>query len=232
MSWLYSQALVAEYSAATCSDGARSALSSGSPTPQAFLPSDKMMAFYRPSRFGMTFAPLTDDLGGELLTWFLAASRARMSALQAREQAWTANAPASGAKWRELSARFDPDSCSWKTHRSLWDEDLSACWLTLPRWGSMHDGVLWERAMPVLRTRGSASGWWRTPTAAFQNPKSSVKKLTGRKPSDPQVGLADQIGGIPNPPWAEWLMGWMPGWTDLKPLAMARCPTRPPWPGT
>ena len=232
MSWLYSRALVEEYSAATCSDGARSALSSGSPTPQAFLPSDKMTAFSRPSRFGMTFKPLMDDLGAELLTWFLVASRARTSAQAAKVPDWTASAPAYGARWRELSIRFDPTSSSWKTHRSLWDEDLSACLLTLPRWGSMHAGVLWERATPVRPMKGSACGWWRTPTAAIQNPKSNVKKLSGRKPSDPQVGLADQIGGIPNPPWAEWLMGWMPGWTDLKPLAMARCHTRPRWPGT
>ena len=77
MSWLFSQALVAEYSAASCSDGARSALSSGSPTPRAFLPPDRMTAFSRPSRFGMTFGPLTGTLGAELLTWFLEASRAK-----------------------------------------------------------------------------------------------------------------------------------------------------------
>lgn len=27
-------------------------------------------------------------------------------------------------------------------------------------------------------------------------------------------------GGILNPDWVEWLMGWPPGWTDLQPLAM------------
>ena len=86
MSWLYSQALVAEYSEATCSDGARSALLSGSPTPRAFLPPDRMTAFCRPSRFGMTFAPLTDGLGAELLTRFLAASHARTLAQQEKEQ--------------------------------------------------------------------------------------------------------------------------------------------------
>ena len=86
MSWLYSRALVEEYSAATCSDGARSALSSGSPTPQAFLPSDKMTAFSRPSRFGMTFKPLMDDLGAELLTWFLEASRVKTFHAQEKER--------------------------------------------------------------------------------------------------------------------------------------------------
>ena len=32
------------------------------------------------------------------------------------------------------------------------------------------------------------------------------------------------IGGHLNPMWVEWLMGWLPGWTDLKPLEMDKCP--------
>jgi DNA (cytosine-5)-methyltransferase 1 len=59
---------------------------------------------------------------------------------------------------------------------------------------------------------------WRTPSASVVDPKSTVTKLTGRKPSDQQVGLADQVGGQLNPNWVEWLMGWPTGWTDLKPL--------------
>jgi len=86
MSWLYSRALVEEYLAGNCSDGEQCALLSGNPTPQAFLPPDRMTAFCRPSRFGMTFAPLTDDRGEELLMWFLAGFHARTSASQEKEQ--------------------------------------------------------------------------------------------------------------------------------------------------
>ncbi len=57
---------------------------------------------------------------------------------------------------------------------------------------------------------------WRSPGAALINPSSRVKKLTGRTPEDPQVGLADQVGGQLNPTWVEWLMGYPLGWTDLK----------------
>lgn len=63
---------------------------------------------------------------------------------------------------------------------------------------------------------------WRTPSSQLIDPKKSVVKLTGRTPQDPQVGLADQVGGKLNPDWTEWLMGWPIGWTDLKPLGMAR----------
>jgi hypothetical protein len=34
--------------------------------------------------------------------------------------------------------------------------------------------------------------------------------------------LNAEVGGPLNPNWVEWLMGWPIGWTDLKPLEMAR----------
>jgi hypothetical protein len=36
-------------------------------------------------------------------------------------------------------------------------------------------------------------GFWRTPSGNVIEAKSTVQKLTGRTPSDPQVGLADQV---------------------------------------
>lgn len=166
MSWLYSQALVAEYLEGTCSDGAPFAPSNGSPTPQAYLPPDKMTAFSRPSRFGMTFAPLTDDRGEELLTWFRAGFPARTSAPQALGLALTESAPAFGGKWRELSVRYDRDSCSWRTHRSLWDEGLPESSVILPRWGSMLDGVCSELMTLEHHTAEKGCGLWPTPTAS------------------------------------------------------------------
>jgi len=35
-----------------------------------------------------------------------------------------------------------------------------------------------------------------------------------------QIGFSMVLGGAPNPEFAEWLMGWPLGWTDLKPLEM------------
>jgi hypothetical protein len=86
MSWLFSQALVAEYLAASCSDGEQCAPLNGSPMPLAYLPPDRMTDFSRLSQFGVTFAPLTVARGAEVLTWFLAGSPARTSAVQAKEQ--------------------------------------------------------------------------------------------------------------------------------------------------
>ena len=72
---------------------------------------------------------------------------------------------------------------------------------------------------------GLATAVWRTPSASVIDAKSTVVKLTGRKPSDPQVGLADQVragdpsaGGSLSPDWVELLMGWPKGWTSLEPI--------------
>ncbi len=77
MSWHFSRALVEEYSAASCSDGEPSAPLNGNPTQLGFCASAKTMEFFSRSRSGMTFAPLTDGLGADLLTWCLAGSPAK-----------------------------------------------------------------------------------------------------------------------------------------------------------
>jgi hypothetical protein len=43
--------------------------------------------------------------------------------------------------------------------------------------------------------------------------------------------LSEQIGGLLNPEWVEWLMNWPIGWTDLRPSAMGRCPDAQLQPG-
>jgi len=165
MSWLFSRALVEEYSAAHCSGGALSAPSSGSPTPQAYLPPDRMTAFSRPSRFGMTFAALTETLGAELLMWFQAVSRARTLAWPEKEPESAANDPACGLTWRASLARFDPASRSWKTAQLclLGDSELSS--VTWPRSGMTANGQCWE--LPTLEhpTAANDSGLWPTPLA-------------------------------------------------------------------
>ena len=199
MSWLFSRALVEAFSEATCSDGAASALSSGTPTPRAYLPPDKTTDFSRPSRFGMTFGPLTDDLGAELLTWFLAASRARTSAPQGGVQDWTANAPACGPKWQGSLARYDRDSRSWKTAQCslLGDSDeFSETW---PKWGTTRDGELFLLPTPALRIGGSESGLWQTPVA-----DDAVERKAGKWNSRGEPKLSAEVKLWPTPNAWDW----------------------------
>ena len=80
MSWLFSQALVEEYLGDICLDGELSAQSNGSHTQLAYCAPDKMTKFSRLSRYGMTYKPLTENRGGELLTLYLEDFHARTSA--------------------------------------------------------------------------------------------------------------------------------------------------------
>jgi len=156
MSWLFSRALVEAFSEDICSDGAPCAPLSGNPTPQAYLPPDRMTDFSRPSRFGMTFSPLTADRGEALLTSYLAAFRARTSASQAREPASTVPAAACGPTWRASLARFDPATSSWKTAQRSLLGDSDECSVTWPRSGMTADGQCWE--LPTLERRISGTG--------------------------------------------------------------------------
>lgn len=170
MSWLFSRALGVEYSAENCLDGEPLPLSSGESTPQAYCAPDKMKGFSRLSRFGMTFKPLTENLGEELLMSYLAAFPAKTYLLQEKAQESMENAAECGATWRGSLARFDRDSLSWKTaQRSLLgDSELSL--VIWPRSGMTAAGQCWE--LPTLeRTTketdfGLSQRTWPTPTAS------------------------------------------------------------------
>ena len=242
MSWHYSRALVEEYSGASSQDGAQSAQSRLTTTAAGFFYSGKMTASFRPSRYGTTSEPLMDDLGEGLLTWFQGDFPVRTYHAQAKEQESKEADRGYGQKWHELSARYDPNTHSWKTHRSLFQEDLQPYSVTLPRWGMMQDGVLYQHPTLERPIGGIESGWLPTPCTVdsgsmFNRSASSGAALrptlgamakhnmwpTPRTRDWTGSGkdcLDKAVGGQLNPPWVEWLMGWPTGWTDLKPLAM------------
>jgi len=181
MSWLYSQALVEEYSAATCLDGEQSAPLNGNPTQLAYLPPDRMTAFSRLSRFGMTFKPLTEDLGQGVLMSFLEAFPAKT--FQQQDEAKESTEPdlGCGHTWQELLARYDPASSSWKTPQSSLLEDSTEFSGTWPRWGSMQDGVSYQRQTLVRHIKETGFGLWATPSASDgQRGGTITDKMTGR----------------------------------------------------
>lgn len=200
MSWLFSQALVAEYSEATCSAGAPSAQLNVMPTPHPFWRNDKPMDASSLSRFGLTCAVLTEDLGAALLTWFLADSRVRTYQLPGMAPALMASDPACGVKWHESSVRFDPVSCSWKTARCLWEEDLPWCSVTLPKWGSMRNGHVFQHPTLTRPINATASGLWPTPTVHGNYNKPGASKNSG-------TGLATAAKTWPTPT-ASAYKGW------------------------
>jgi hypothetical protein len=184
MSWLYSQALVEEYSAANCLDGEQSAPLNGSHTQQAYCAPDKMTAFSRLSRYGMTFKPLMESPGQELLTLYLAGFHAKTSQLQETETDLTESDQECGEKWHGLLAKFAPATHSWRTVQCSLLEDLNESLATLPRSGMTRDGRLWELPMLAQTTKETEFGLlenWPTPRscsamAATITPESAWDK--------------------------------------------------------
>ncbi len=165
MSWHYLQGQEAASWEGTSLDGAPSVLLKSIPTQGKSCLQGKQMAACPDSPYGMTSRPLTVHPGEGTSTSSQEASPAKTSAQLAKEQASQESAAASGVRWRELSARYDRATSGWKTHRCLWTEDLPSSSVTLPRWGMMQDGVLWERTMLELRTSETGYGYWPTPKA-------------------------------------------------------------------
>jgi hypothetical protein len=168
MSWLFSQVLVEEYLGDISLDGEQSVQSSGNPIPQAYCAPDKMTAFSRLSRFGMTYKPLTDDLGEELLMSYRAGFHAKISQQQEKELASKESEAQCGEKWRGSFTKYDPDSSLWRTHQCSLLGDLEPFSETWPQWGLMRNGECWEQTTLAQTIRGTESGSeqnWPTPTA-------------------------------------------------------------------
>ena len=234
MSWHYSRALEAAYSAANYLDGAPSAPSSTTSTQGACSKQDKTTDASNPSQSGTTLQLSTGDRGAELLTWFLAGFRARTSALPVVALDSRENEAVYGEKWRASWVKYDPLSCSWKTHQCLWQEDLSEFSVTLPNWGMMQGGVVSEQMMSDSRTEEIGSGWWPTPTKfdailAGMMPKNGDSTRMDKHGKQRKVledgrtasmGFSRLIismtGRFPKVEAFEELMGWPSGWTGLR----------------
>ena len=134
---------------------------------------------------------------------------------------------ACGNTWRGWLAKFDHDSCSWKTPQCSLFGGGQESLQTLPRSGMTQDGLLWEQTTlePVIVEKGF--GYWPTPTATDW-------KATGKLETLKRQGDRNEAGHQNRPQYqyarkfnmkmplvaSEILMMWPLGWTDLKPLEM------------
>jgi len=206
MSWLYSQALVEEYSEGISLDGEPCALWSGKPTQLPSWCNDKTMARCQLSQSGTTFKPLTDDLGEDVLTSFLEAFPAKTSVAPAKEQESKGSDLPCGRTWQELSMKCVQRKSSSKIALNLlWVEDLEPSSLTLPKWGYMSvDGELWERITLPHLTSGTGSGSWPTPTCQeVEHPEAKLtdtgRRLSKDGMSSHSLNLADSVKQWPTP---------------------------------
>ena len=213
MSWLYSQALVVEYLGENFSDGEQSVPLNGNPIQQAYCAPDKMTAFSRLSRFGMTFKPLTEDLGQDLLTLFREDFHAKTLAQQEKVQELTESEAECGEKWRASFTKYDQDSSLWRTHQCSLLGDLDEFLETWPQWGLMRDGECWEQTQLAHPTKGSVYGFMvPTPVASdgttgsligkndsFYETKTGMPRKVNQNGKDGSVGLGRLVQMWPTP---------------------------------
>ena len=241
MSWIISRALMNSFENSHCSqglaaessgesylDGVPCAPSKLSPTPQAFCAPDRMTEFSRLSQFGMTFAPLTGNLGADLLTWYLEGSRVRTSAPQEDTPELKGPAVDFGQNLQGSFAKYDPNTCLWKIPHCLFQEGLPSCLATLPNWGMMRNGELSELTTSAGPIAANAAGF-SLPTPLKSD--GSKQQMTCKVKHLRKSKFGARIHSIPywllkkfnircSPKISEWAMGWPLGWSSLAPLAM------------
>jgi hypothetical protein len=223
MSWLFSQALVEEYLVENSLDGGQSAPLSGSHTQQAYCAPDKMTDFSRLSRFGMTYKPLTESRGEELLTLYRVGFPVRTFQPQEVEMDLMESAAGCGEKWRASFTKFNPDLCLWKTHQCSLLEDLESFLETWPQWGLMQNGECWEQIPQVFHITEPEFGWLPTPVASdWKGGCKAIRKDKGIPRTDAIRHYIKTKFDItyPAPNFLESLMEWPVEWTGLKPLGM------------
>ena len=201
MSWLYSQVLVEEYLADTSLGGEQSVPSSGKPIPQAYCAPDKMTDFSRLSRFGMTFKPLTENLGEALLMSFLEGFLAKTSAQLEKGQELMESEAECGEKWRGSFTKYDPDSSLWKTHQCSLLGDLDEFSETWPQWGLMRDGECWEQRTLEQTIRGTGFGLSPDGKATFHTPNTTG--LDGG--SNSRKALKKRMEKLPTPQATDYI---------------------------
>jgi len=229
MSWLFSRALVEEYSEAICSDGEQSVLLSGNPIPQAYCVPDKMTAFSHLSQFGMTFKPLMESHGEALLMSYQEAFRAKIFHPRGGGQALMENAAVCGEKWHGSLGKYNQDTSSWKTHQCSLLGDLDEFSETWPRWGLMRNGEFWEVKNLAHHIQGTEFGLSHpTPLKTdhfkfLRFRKESVLKSTfGMHRNSIAYWMTVNHGKIPSAEWIYWVMGWPNGWANLNALEMGK----------
>ena len=252
MSWSFSPELVAAFLEECCSGTGQSAPLNTTPTPDQFYWPDKPTEHSRLSRFGTTCVPFEGSRGAELLTWYRAGFLAKTSALPEAGRESKEIEAVCGEKWPGSLAKYDRDTCSWKTAQLSLLGDSVQSLVTWPRSGLMLDGQCWELPTLERRTDASESGYWPTPNTVGYRSDGELKmlscKLTNRTeyvlmadracrskrdrywpaPLDYTVDREAFQPGQKTPPmslnpeWVAWLMGWPIGHTSLKPLEMDR----------
>ena len=208
MSWHFSRAAVEAYSQVVSSDAISYALLNEMSTVSRFSFNGKTTELCQHSRYGTTFARLTEGSGMELLTWFLEDSPAKRSVVQ--QEVETYKKKISGGRCLELSEKLNLEL---SLLRMFPKEPYSMRKKTFWDWGITANISSYRRKTLVQTINGTDIGYLHTPTSTANFAAPSMQKWEGCR-------NFVMVFGKPSPANFEYLMGWPSGWTDLKPLGM------------
>ena len=165
-----------------------------------------------------TFESWTESLSVGEWKWSAEASPAKTYRKLASGRGSTESAAVCGGKWQDWFARFDPDSCSWKTSQISLFGGCTEFSVTWPHWGFMLSGECFQLVGSVPHIAANGCGLLPTPRSSrgFTNPGTGTFC-----PSVTEV-LCDRLGIPldgrlrPTPSYVEWMMGFPEGWTDTS----------------
>ena len=163
-----------------------------------------------------SYSPVQPQSTEALRTWLQQDSPANLSQLPGSDKAQTTSGIC-GPPQETALALFSPDTSTWKTRQMSLLHMEAQFLVSWPRWGMTADGMLWELwRYPAEQLRAKELG-----LPGYIRPTARDWKGPSGKNFREKYGnhnLADCLGGIPNPEFSEWLMGWPIGWTGLEPL--------------
>ena len=136
--------------------------------------------------------------------------RSKTLAPQDRKQDWTAGVADYGESLPVSLASYDPLTSLWRTCQTCLTGGLAEFSATWPKSGMMRSGTVYPLASLVPLSFESDYSWLPTLLAGDSRASSSQGTVSmGRL-----VRIEDN--GPINPAWAEWLMGFPDGWTELE----------------
>jgi hypothetical protein len=101
----------------------------------------------------------------------------------------------------------------------LWDEALPESSVSLPGWGMLQGGYVWEPVTSEPTTKGFGLGLFPTPMTGSEKWSGTFQEGGGSFNKWRETWLGVQSI---NPGFWEELMAWPIGWTDLRPLERAK----------
>lgn len=220
MSWLFSRALVEEYLPAECFESGRSAQLRLVDTRHKFLHNGKTMDALSHSRYGLTLELLTPKSGAELLTLYLEDFRARTSVQQDLGPGSREKGLACGRKWQESSMSQGHLLPLSKTATCSEQEVLMSSCETLPTWGSMQNGELFQLHSSEHLIKEKGCGYSLPTPSGVRSGKNHVAGRLDEWGGSSNPFRGTELGPIKNPAFEEWLMGWPVQWTELTQSAM------------